>query len=62
MAKANGVTPSKLQRAAGYTTAGGITTHVIIYVARALDKTPGTVLDELIALEKTGDAFDKNLD
>lgn len=51
VAKANGTTPSKLQRAAAYTTADGITTRVIIYVANALGKTPGTVLDELIALE-----------
>ena len=51
VAKANDVTPSKLQRAATYETIDGITTRVVIYVATALGKTPGTVLDELIALE-----------
>jgi hypothetical protein len=51
VAKANGVTPSKLQRASTYETIDGITTRVILYVAKALGKTPGTVLDEMIALE-----------
>ena len=50
VAKANAITPSKLQRAAAHTSVDGITTRVIMYVAQALGKTPGNVLDELIAL------------
>lgn len=52
VAKANDVSASKLQRAAAYDDVEGITTRVILYVAKALNKTPGTVLDEMIELSK----------
>lgn len=51
-AKTVGITPFKLQRAATYEIIDRITTRVILYFAEAIHKTPGTVLDELIALSK----------
>lgn len=52
VAKTVGIPPSKLQRVATYEIIDGITTRVILYFAEAIHKTSGTVLDELIALNK----------
>ena len=48
IAKETGISPSTLQRAADAKEIDNISMRIIIATAKALDKTPGTVADELI--------------
>lgn len=48
VAKANDITPSKLQRAANHDDVDLISIRIVRYIATALNKDAGTVLNELI--------------
>ena len=52
VAQDNAISQSVLQRAAAHKLVDSISARVIVYVAHTVNKTPGTVLDEMIALEE----------
>lgn len=56
VAQDNGIRSSMLQRAAAHTEVDSISARVFIYVGNTIDKTPGTVLDEMLRLSQAAEA------
>lgn len=56
VAQDNGIRASMLQRAAAHNEVDSISARVFIYVGNTIDKTPGTVLDEMLKLSQDAEA------
>ena len=56
VAQDNGIRSSMLQRAAALTEVDSISARVFIYVGNTINKTPGTVLDEMLRLSQAAEA------
>lgn len=52
VAQDNGIRQSMLQRAAAHTQVDSISARVFMYVGHTINKTPGTVLDEMLKLSQ----------